>query len=169
MTTKEKAAEPTTAAPAEVPAEQPEPSTTSVETPATPAKDAAWWEGKAKAMEADAKKAARRLAELEAAEQARRDAELSELEKAQKRAEAAEQKAKAAELAILRRDVAAKTGLPAALVDRLHGETPEDLESDAKQLLAALPTPVAPKLEATNPGSPQTGETEAERRKRLGF
>ena len=46
---------------------------------------------------------------------------------------------KAAEIAILRRDVAAKLNVPALLADRLRGETPEDIEADAKLLLAGLP------------------------------
>ena len=53
---------------------------------------------------------------------------------------AAEQAArKAAEIAILRRDVAARLNVPALLADRLRGETPEDIEADAKLLLAGLP------------------------------
>ena len=168
MTTKP-AAEPTTATPAEPATEPIEPSVPVTEPAPEPVKDAEFWTGKARAMEADAKKAAKRLAELESAEQARREAEMSELEKAQKRAELAENKARAAELAILRRDVASRTGLPLALVDRLRGETPEDLEADAKELLASIPAQPAPKLAPTNPGAPQTGETDAERRKRLGL
>jgi len=51
----------------------------------------------------------------------------------------AEQRATAASLAVTRRDIAAKLNVPSALADRLRGDTPEDIEADAKQLLAQLP------------------------------
>ncbi len=51
-----------------------------------------------------------------------------------------------AQHAIMRRDVAAKVNLPAPLIDRLRGETFEELEDDAKALLAALPKPSAPNI-----------------------
>lgn len=169
------AAEPTTAIPAEVPTAPAEPVTPEPVTAQPPetVKDAAWWESKAKAMEAEKVATAKKLAKLEAADQARQDAEKTELEKANARAEAAEKKAKSAELAILRRDAAVKIGLPAALVDRLQGETPEEIEADAKLLLDAMPKaapekPIPPKVSPTLPGSPQTGETYAERKARLG-
>lgn len=166
---KQQAAEPTTANPAEVTTEQAEPVTTEPVSgqPTETVKDAAWWESKARAMEAEKVVSTKKLAKLEAAEQARREAELSELEKAQKRAEDAEKKAHAAELSVLRRDAVASTGLPAAFADRLRGETLEEMIEDAKVLLEAMPHAVAPKLEPTNPGQPQTGETEADKRKRL--
>lgn len=70
-------------------------------------------------------------------------------EMAQAKAAAAEQKARELELAGMRRDAAAKLGLPAALADRLKGETPDELEADAKAVLAALPKPAAPNINAT--------------------
>jgi len=167
MTTKT-AAEPTTATPAETATEPVITEPVSEPTP-EPVKDAAWWESKARAMETEKVAAAKKLAKLEAAEQARQEAELSELQKVQKRAEEAEQKAKAAELAVLRRDAIASTGLPAAFADRLKGETLEEMEADAKTLLAAMPAKVAPKLEAANPGEHQTGMTDEERRRKLGL
>jgi uncharacterized membrane protein YqiK len=168
--TKNTAAEPTTATPAESTTVEPvtvEPVSTP---PAEPAKDAAWWEGKAKAMEAEKVANAKKLAKLEAAEQARQEAEQTELQKAQARAEKAEAEANEAKLAVLRRDAITNTGLPAAFADRLKGNTLEEMEADAKLLLAAIPAPVKPvppAVGATNPGAPGTGETEAERKKRL--
>ena len=53
---------------------------------------------------------------------------------------------KAQELAVLRHKVASETGLPAALVDRLRGETAEEIAADADALLAALPKAAAPNL-----------------------
>jgi hypothetical protein len=118
-------------------------------------------------IEKKGKADARRLAELEKSEQSRIDAERSELEKAQARADKAEAEAKAIRIALLRRDAATKAKLPAELADRLKGETLEELEADAAELLKVMPKQVAPKLEPTNPSAPQKGETEAEKRKRL--
>jgi hypothetical protein len=112
---------------------------------------------------------AKRLAEFEKQEASRREAEMTELQKANERAEAAERKARAAELAVMRRDAAARAKLPEALADRIKGETPEEMDADAAALLAAMPVKtVPPKTNATDPGSPQTGETDAEKAKRLG-
>lgn len=60
-------------------------------------------------------------------------------------AEAERKRATEASLAVLRRDIATKLNVPALLADRLRGETPEDIEADAKLLLAGLPktTPTA--------------------------
>jgi hypothetical protein len=70
------------------------------------------------------------------------------------------------EAAALRREVAAKVNLPAALVDRLQGETADELEADAKALLAALPKPAAPNINAGAPaGVPPVGVMSEEERK----
>lgn len=162
-----KGAEPTTPEPVDPvtePKAEPEPVQ---EPPAEPVKDAAWWEGKARAMEADAKKAAKRLAQLEAAEQARADAEKTEIQKAIERAERAEAEAKAAKLGNLKRDIAHEIGLPAALVKFLGGDTAEEIKANAAEMLAAMPKATPPKGNPTNPSEPQTGETREERRKRL--
>ena len=136
--------------------------------PTEPVKDAAWWESKAKAMEAEKVATAKKLAKLEAAEQARHEAELSELEKANQRAEKAEAEAKSARLDILRRDVV-RDKLPAELAARLRGDTREEMEADLAIMLAAMPVKVAPPLNPTNPSAPQTGETDDEHRIRLGL
>lgn len=120
--------------------------------------------------EAEAKegrKVAKRLADLEAKEKERADAELSELDKANKRIAELEAQTKAQAFRELQNKVAEKVGLPAAFASRIQGETEELMVEDAKTLLAAMPTKVAPKLGPTNPGEPQTGETEADKRKRL--
>lgn len=65
---------------------------------------------------------------------------------------AAQAEAKSSALRLLQRDVAAKTNLPAALADRLKGETEEEMEADAKGIMAALPKPAAPNINA-NPGA----------------
>ena len=60
----------------------------------------------------------------------------------------AEQRAKALEIAGIRRDVAARLQLPVGLVDRLRGDTEDEITADAKDLLAALPKPHAPNINA---------------------
>jgi hypothetical protein len=117
--------------------------------------------------EKQAKKDAKLLAELQVKETARADAEKSELQKAQDHAAQLETALKTERNRLMRRDVAEKTKLPAAFADRLQGETPEELETDALQLLASMPAKVPPAIPPTNPGAPQTGETEADRKKRL--
>jgi hypothetical protein len=112
----------------------------------------------------DVEKRAKKADELEAAEAKRKEAEMSDLEKAQKKTAELESELKSTKLAILRRDVAERVGLPATFVDRLKGETPEDLEADAKALLDAFPKSdkQAPKIAATNPGGAAVGETETQ-------
>lgn len=80
---------------------------------------------------------------------------MTETEKATKRAAELEAKLKAYERTEAQRKVAEKVGLPAALATRLQGETPEELEADAKALLETLPKPTkpAPGINATNPGN----------------
>lgn len=117
----------------------------------------------------DAKPSLVKLAELEKEEQKRADAQKSELQKAQDRADKAEAESRETKLALMRRDVAAETKLPAELADFLKGETSEEMTASAQILLKSMPKVVAPKLNTTSPGAPQTGETDAERRKRLGL
>jgi hypothetical protein len=130
--------------------------------------------------------AAKRRKALEAFEQAeakRKEAEMTEAEKLTAKLEAAEAERKRLEGELKERNindqkrkVAEKVGLPSALADRLHGETPEEMEADAKAILEALPKPAAPeppkkqapKIDPTNPGSNATpNETDAMKRARL--
>lgn len=90
-------------------------------------------------------------AKLDAEDKAREAAEAQRLkeagewkalaERAQADAERAQAQAKALELAMLRKDIATKVGLPAVLIDRLQGDTPETIEADAKALIESLPKP----------------------------
>jgi hypothetical protein len=57
--------------------------------------------------------------------------------------EQAEARARAAELASIKARVGAKLSLPAELMDRLRGETEEEIEADAKTILAVIPKPAA--------------------------
>lgn len=101
------------------------------------------WKGLSRKNEEQAKAnsaAAKRLAEIE-------ESNKSAEEKAAERTRVAEQTAasSAAEAAKLR--VALTKGLPADLVDRLVGSTPEELAEDADRLLALI-KPSAPSFDA---------------------
>lgn len=79
----------------------------------------------------------REQAEATAAAEQGKYKELWEQEQA--KSIAAEAKAKTLELSLLRQKVATKYNVPAKLVDRLIGETEEEIETDAKALMAELP------------------------------
>jgi uncharacterized membrane protein YccC len=118
----------------------------------------------------------RKAAEQSAAEEARRkEAEMTELQKAQKRADEAEARAKQFEHTHLQKEIAAKVGLPARLATRLQGDTPEEMEADAKAILEDLPKPPepvkpGPGILPANPGANgSNGETREQRRARLGL
>ena len=125
---------------------------------------------KLRAENKEAAKAKKRLEEFEQADAKRKEAEMSEAEKAAKRAQELEAKLKAYERGDAQRKAAEKAGLPALLASRLQGETPEELEADAKALLESLPKP-APKSPGINPTQPAPnagqGETDEQKRKRL--
>lgn len=92
------------------------------------------WERRAKESHREAQEnstAAQRLEELE-------NADKSEAEKANARAVAAEAKAKAAERRALAAEVAAEKGLSMSVARRLVGETREELETDADELLESF-------------------------------
>ena len=102
-------------------------------------------------FEAEAKKnagAAQKLAEAE-------DADKSEIQRAVDRSAAAEARAKLAESRLLRYEVAAAKGISHAMAARLQGETREELEADAEELLKELPAPTAPKPSETPGGRPR--------------
>ena len=103
---------------------------------------------------------ARQAEELSEAEKKRKEAEMTEVQKLQAELEKSKAELKATQLIEMRRAAAAKVELPVAFADRLRGETPEELEEDAKKLLEALPkAPKIPALGATNPG---TGASQGE-------
>ena len=93
----------------------------------------------------------KKLQTFEQAEQAKKDAELSELDKEKKARVALEAENKKIKLDLLKQSTASKLGLPEILANRLQGETPEEIEADAKQLLEKLPKKTSPNS-ATNPG-----------------
>ena len=124
---------------------------------------------KLRAENKEAAKAKKRLDELEAEKKSKDEAEMTELQKTQKRLADIEAKNKAYERTDAQRKAAEKAGLPAALASRLQGETPEELEADAKALLETLPKPTkpAPGINPTQPSNAQHGETDAQKLARL--
>lgn len=109
----------------------------------------------------------KRLDELEQAEAKRKEAEMTEAQKLQAALEAVTAKAARLERENAQRDIAAKVGLPAAFASRIQGETPDDMEADAKSLLAAMPKAAQPNISPTNPPAGLPQETEAQKRARL--
>jgi hypothetical protein len=89
------------------------------------------WEARAKANAREAAKLTERLAKIE-------DQGKSDLQRAIERAEAAERARAEAELKSLRLDVATRKGLPPAMAARLRGDSEEELESDAEELLKLI-------------------------------
>jgi len=129
--------EPSTATP-ETGGEQDQP--TETEAP-KPTETVDFWKQKAREQEKRAKEnatAAARLAELEAAN-------LSELEKAQKAAADAAARLAEYERTNLRQRVALTKGVPVELVDRLRGDTEEEITADADALLALISAPKSPR------------------------
>ena len=122
---------------------------------------------KNKADEAD--RHFKKLAKFEQEEAKRKEAEMTEIELANKRAQELEVKVRQLEISRLQHDIAAKVGLPAIYADRLKGETPEELEADAKLLLEAQPKQkAAPNTGTTNPGEQASKEeTRAQKLERL--
>lgn len=119
--------------------------------------------------EQEAERHFKKLQSFEKAEQDKKDAELSELDKEKKRAAQLEAENKKIKLDLLKQQTASKLGLPEILANRLQGETPEEIEKDAKELLETLPKK-ANTASATNPGGDrQVAESDAERRRRLGL
>ena len=100
-----------------------------------------------------AKKAAAELERYKKAEEERKQAEMSETDRLKAELERAQSELKAKTVRTMQIEVAAKLGLPAALSDRLKGETLEEMEEDAKAILEVLPKQkAAPNTGATNPG-----------------
>lgn len=125
---------------------------------------------KLRAENKEAAKTKKRLDELEAEKKSKDEAEMTELQKTQKRLADVEAKNKAYERGDAQRKAAEKAGLPALLASRLQGETPEELEADAKALLESLPKPAqkSPGINPTQPANATQDETRAQKKARLG-
>ena len=105
--------------------------------------------------EKDAAKLAKELESYKQKEEERRKAELSEIDRLKLEKQEAEQKLHTLTLEKQRREIAEKVKLPFGLADRIKGETPEEMEADAKQLFEQLPK-ATPKTGITNPGAQAT-------------
>jgi hypothetical protein len=125
---------------------------------------------KQRGFEKDLNKAIKKVELYEQKEKERKEADLTEKEKAELRAEKAEKELAELRLKGQRRDAAAKAGLPDILIDRIKGETPEEMEEDAKSLITAIPKQKS-NVGITNPGQNALGkeETRAETLRRLGL
>ena len=99
-----------------------------------------------------------RLAELERERMTDAEKVVAERDDWRKKYEEQTAALAARELDLLRRDVAAEKGLPAALARRLDGTTREDLEADADALKALLPDPDAPRTPKPDPSAGSTGD-----------
>ena len=91
----------------------------------------------------------KKLQKFEKAEAERKTAEMSDLEKAQ--AEIAEYKQEL--LKAQKSTIAARHGLPETWVKRIQGATVEEMEADAAELAASLPSKTAPTISSTAPAS----------------
>lgn len=78
---------------------------------------------------------------------------MSELEKAQQAAQAAQAELDQIKARALRQQVALAKGVPADLVDRLRGDTEDELAADADALMALIGTPRTPKPDPSQGGS----------------
>lgn len=168
MTDETKGEMPTTEPAGEMPAVQPTPEPES----AKPEDLAAELEKARAALKSANKEAAERRKKLEAYEQEevkRKEEELSEVERLTKQLAEAQTSLKAKERAELRASAAEKAGLPKAFVNRLQGETPEELEADARAIMDALPKPEkpAPGINPTNPAAGTKSETPEQAKARL--
>jgi hypothetical protein len=116
-----------------------------------------------------AKKAAAELERYKKLEEERKQAEMTELERLKAELDKLQSELTAKTVRTMQIEVAAKLGLPAALSDRLKGETLEEMEEDAKAILEVLPKQkAAPNTGATNPGEQASKEeTRAQKLTRL--
>ena len=118
---------------------------------------------KALSAEREARKAAEKTAaELKAKLDEIEQANLSDLEKAQQAAKAATDRLAEIEATSRRQKVAIEKGVPAKWVDRLRGDTEEELAADADQILADIqqsPTTPKPDLSQGSQGTPQPATT----------
>jgi len=121
--------------------------------------------------EQEAERVHKKLEKFEKEEEQRKLAELSEMDKLKLEAETAKKEAADLKLKLKRREIAAEFDLPEILTDRIKGETPEEMEADAKRLVDELPKHKQVKVNETNPGggTGREGETREQTMKRLGL
>lgn len=116
-----------------------------------------FWKQKAREQEKRAKdnaEAAKRLAELE-------ESQKTETQRLTERADAEYKRAQDAEAKLLRYEVAAETGVPATTLKFLTGNTREEIEASAKDVLALIGDAAKPRTPKPdlNQGRPATEAT----------
>lgn len=124
---------------------------------------------KLREIEKQAKKDKTELEKLRAQEEEHKKAQMTESERLKAELDQAMAELKAKSTRAMQLEVAGRLGLPTVLADRLKGETPEEMEADAKAMLEALPKQrTAPNSGTTNPGDKASKtETRAEKKARL--
>ncbi len=108
-----------------------------------------------KALTAERQRAAqfkRQADELKARLDAIEAEKLSDIEKAQRAASEATARLAEFERTPLRQRVALEKGVPASLVDRLRGDTEDEITADADSLLALVNAPTTPKPDLSQGG-----------------
>ena len=123
---------------------------------------------KLRAENKDLGKKAKLADEFEKQEAKRKEAEMTELQKANQHAAELEARLNQIQARQMRGEIAHKIGLPIEFADRLKGETPEELEADAKIILDLIPRNKPANPGPANPGANGTHvETREEKRARL--
>jgi hypothetical protein len=122
-----------------------------------------------KAIEDENKKAAKLAQDAEAKRLADEGKYKELYDKQQAELQTAQAEAKAAAVKLMQRDIAAKTNLPLPLAERLRGETADEMEADAKAILAALPKPAAPNINANSGagGAPAAGQMDDAKKQQM--
>ena len=150
-----------------------QPKQTEAATPASDKPEEEWDQKRAmdtihklREIEKQSKKDSAELARLKDEEQKRADASMTESERLKKERDELVAKAAKLETDLLRRDVIAESGLPPAFVDRLKGNTKDELLADAQELLKLLPKQKNTQS-VTNPGEASPNETLEQKRARL--
>ena len=121
-------------------------------------------------FEKDAKKLEKELETYKLKEDERKKAELSEIDRLKLEKQEVDKKLAELTLKEQRREAAKSANLPDEFVDRIQGNTIEEMIEDAKIMKAAIPTQKS-NISVTNPGPHGTEQTEtkAETLRRLGL
>jgi hypothetical protein len=130
------------------------------DTPAPQQDDDFKSDGSKERVLADLKKARDERAALAARLKEYEDRDKSEGEKLTDKLTAAEQRAVAAEQRAMRLEVAASKGLTPAQAKRLVGDTKEELEADADEILEAFPTKAGSPPPSNKPSPSGRGGTD---------
>jgi len=131
---------------------------------------AEYWKNKYQNKQDEAARLHKKVDKFETDAAERKKAEMSETERLQAELAEAQSKAKDLETRQAQNEAAVKVGLPLVFADRLKGETPEELEADAKALLASMPKQTAKPIKGMAPGDGSPTEmTDAQRREFLGL